>query len=363
MTGPTGSTEATFPVTVGPDLTHSGSWDAFVAKVAADGTGLLYAGYIGGADYDEGTGIAIDAAGNAYVTGTTASTEATFPVIVGPDLTHNGIYDGTYNAFVAKVRADGTGLVYAGYIGGAVGAEGVGIAVDAAGNAYVTGVTSSNQKTFPVTVGPDLTFNGFHDAFVAKVRADGTGLVYAGYIGGAGPEYGIGIAVDAAGNAYVTGTTTSTEATFPVTVGPDLTLDPGSWDAFVAKISAVDVVGIRGTLAIGEEPAVGITVRLRNKLTGAKVCCTRTDGTGTYQFDPGEGTYRIRTKSFEVLGPTRVSGTLEVQEAPAVGTKVRFKNLETGAKVSTLTDASGAFSFAGVEAGSYKIIIPRVTIP
>jgi hypothetical protein len=93
------------------------------------------------------------------------------------------------------------------------------------------------------------------------------------------------------------------------------------------------------------------------------VCCTRTDGTGTYQFDPGAGTYRIRIKPLEVPGPTTVSGTLEVKEAPSVGTKVRFKNLETGAKASTLTDASGAFSFAGVEAGSYKIIIPTVTVP
>jgi acyl-CoA hydrolase len=367
VTGYTSSNEATFPVRVGPDLTHNGNRDAFVAKVAADGTGLAYAGYIGGAGDDYGSGIAVDAAGNAYVTGFTTSIEATFPVRVGPDLTHNGGPDG----FVAKVRADGTGLVYAGYIGGAGYDVGSGIAVDAAGNAYVSGFTDSTEATFPVTVGPDLTHNGGRDAFAAKVRADGTGLIYAGYIGGAegdgvpglgGAGLGTGIAVDAAGNAYVAGGTLSTEATFPVRVGPDLTHNGGS-DAFVVKISAVGVIGIRGTLALGEAPAVGVTVRLRNKLNGAKVCCTRTDGTGTYQFDPGAGTYRIRIKPLEVPGPTTVSGTLEVKEAPSVGTKVRFKNLETGAKASTLTDASGAFSFAGVEAGSYKIIIPTVTVP
>ncbi|MGH8557260.1 MAG: SBBP repeat-containing protein, partial [Methylococcales bacterium] len=79
--------------------------------------------------------------------------------------------------------------------------------------------------TFPVKAGPDLTLNGdlYGDAFVAKVNAAGTGLVYAGYIGGNNSDYGFGIAVDIAGNAYVTGDTFSTEATFPVKAGPDLT--------------------------------------------------------------------------------------------------------------------------------------------
>ena len=234
VTGQTASTEATFPVIVGPDLTHNGIRDAFVAKVNAGGTALVYAGYIGGSRYDYGSGIAVDAAGNAYVTGSTESTEATFPVTVGPDLTSNG---GLRDAFVAKVNAGGTALVYAGYIGGSGYDYGYGIAVDAAGNAYVTGSTESTETTFPVTVGPDLTYNGISDAFVAKVNADGTALVYAGYIGGSRGDFGYGIAVDAAGNAYVAGNTTSTETTFPVTIGPDLTHN-GGYDAFVAKVNA-----------------------------------------------------------------------------------------------------------------------------
>jgi hypothetical protein len=129
------------------------------------------------------------------------------------------------------------GLVYAGYIGGSDGDdEAHGIAVDGAGNAYVTGFTYSSEATFPVAVGPDLTHNGGGDAFVAKVRADGAGLVYAGYIGGSSSERGYGIAVDGAGNAYVTGSTSSTEATFPVAVGPDLTYNGGMYDVFVAKV-------------------------------------------------------------------------------------------------------------------------------
>ncbi len=202
---------------------------------------VVYAGYIGGSGGDSGGGIAVDSAGNAYVTGHTFSDQATFPETVGPDLSYNGGFEG--DAFVAKVRADGTGLVYAGYIGGIRGEIGNGIAVDSAGNAYVTGYVDSDQVTFPVKGGPDLIHNGGTDAFVAKVRADGMGLVYAGYIGGSGTDISSGIAVDSAGNAYVTGQADSAQATFPVKRGPDLTHN-GDFDAFVAKIGGLPLAGI-----------------------------------------------------------------------------------------------------------------------
>jgi hypothetical protein len=127
-------------------------------------------------------------------------------------------------------------LVYAGYIGGS-GSDGAdGIAVDGSGAAYVTGWTNSDQSTFLVSSGPDLTYNGSWDAFVAKVRPDGTGLVYAGYIGGNYDDNGAGIAVDGRGAAYVTGITGSDQSSFPVTGGPGLTYNGGSTDAFVSKI-------------------------------------------------------------------------------------------------------------------------------
>ncbi len=234
VTGYTSSTQATFPVTVGPDLTHNGGlFDAFVAKISAAGTAFIYCGYIGGNGDDLGRGVAVDSSGNAYVTGNTSSTEATFPVTVGPDLTYNG--DG--DAFVAKVNAAGTALLYCGYIGGSGGDAGYGIAVDSSGNAYVTGLTESTEATFPVTVGPDLTYNGVRDAFVAKVNAAGTALLYCGYIGGGALDVGYGVAVDSLGNAYATGYTQSA-FTFPVTVGPDLTYNGGTYDAFVAKVNA-----------------------------------------------------------------------------------------------------------------------------
>jgi len=165
---------------------------------------LLYAGFLGGSGWDDGRGgIAVDASGSAYVTGRTWSSD--FPAVVGPDLSHNGGWD----AFVAKVNPSGTALVYAGFLGGSGDDVGFGIAVDASGNAYVTGRTGSSN--FPAVVGPDLSFNGYYDAFVAKVNPSGTALVYAGFLGGSGWDEGLGIAVDASGSAYVTGDTESSD--------------------------------------------------------------------------------------------------------------------------------------------------------
>jgi hypothetical protein len=235
VTGDTQSTETTFPVVVGPDLTVSAR-DAFVAKVNASGTGLVYCGFIGGSSYDYGHAIAVDDEGNAYIGGSTGSNQSSFPVSVGPDLTFNS---GTYDAFVAKVDASGTALLYCGYVGGSSQDRAFDIDVDDSRNAYLAGETSSTEATFPVSVGPDLTYNSGGDVFVAKVNVSGATLAYCGYIGGSGDEMGFGsIAVDDSGNAYVAGQTMSNETTFPVTVGPDLTYNGGTRDAFVAKVYA-----------------------------------------------------------------------------------------------------------------------------
>ncbi len=236
LTGSTDSDDLT--VTVGPDLDFNGSNDAFVAKVNASGSSLVYSGYLGGSSWDEGTGIAVDASGNAHVGGFTISDETTFPVTVGPDLTYNGAYE----AFVARVNAGGASLGYCGYIGGAGNEQVSAIALDAGGNAYVTGYTTSDESTFPVTIGPGLTYSGgfsYGDAFVARVAAAGTGLDYCGYIGGTGDDYGRGIAVDDSWQAIVTGHTESSEASFPVTVGPDLSIN-GGVDGFVVKVDFSD---------------------------------------------------------------------------------------------------------------------------
>ncbi|MEN3332353.1 MAG: hypothetical protein V7641_1718 [Blastocatellia bacterium] len=239
ISGATDSSEATFPVHVGPSLVHKGRSDAFIAKVNASGKKLIYSGYIGGAGEDVGARIAVDATGNAYITGATSSTEATFPVKVGPDLTYNGDGITAGDAFVAKLSPSGSDIIYCGYIGGAGGDAGLAIAVDDSGSAYVAGSTASSSASFAVNQGPSLTYNGgilFGDGFVAKVKADGTGLDFAGYMGGSADDIVTGIALDHAGNLYISGATTSAASSFPVAVGPRMT-SGGLQDAFVAKIT------------------------------------------------------------------------------------------------------------------------------
>ena len=182
VTGCAYSDERTFPVTLGPDLTYNGgTWDAFVAKVNASGSALVYCGYIGGAGADYGDDVAVDAVGNAHVAGTTESTEQTFPVTLGPDLTFNL---GFLDIFVAKVNTKGTGLVYCGYIGGDRVDHSPSVSVDGSGNVFVTGITLSHQFSFPVKVGPSLSHGGgVGDAFAAKVvltLLEGSGTIRPG---------------------------------------------------------------------------------------------------------------------------------------------------------------------------------------
>ncbi len=177
--------------------------DAFVARLRADGSALLYSTYLGGSNYDGGLGIAVDGAGNAFVTGWTASTN--FP-IANPLQSASG---GGYDAFVAKLRTDGTALDYATYLGGNGSEAGFGIAVDGAGNAFVGGYTSSTN--FPTANPLQSANHGRNDAFVARLRADGSALDYSTYLGGGSDDYGRGIAVDGAGHAFVTGETSSTD--------------------------------------------------------------------------------------------------------------------------------------------------------
>ena len=284
VTGGTASDERTFPVAAGPDLTFNGRVDAFVVKLGASGSTVLFAGYLGGANLDFAEGIALGPGGEIFLTGVTQSTHKTFPVKVGPDVTFNGQFD----TFVAAVKpvfdpfalTVQDNLIYAGYIGGRGDDIGVfggpgpragftsgHIAVDADGAAYISGITKSDQRTFPngdgfgSIVGFDRMHNGGTDAFVVKVAPGGASLEYATYLGGAGDDQGFGMAVDAAGAAYLTGNTNSDERTFPVRVGPDLTFN-GDTDAFVAKLSpdgtALEYAGYLG--GAGLDQGLGVVL-------------------------------------------------------------------------------------------------------
>ena len=242
VTGQTAS--ESFPITPGSfsNLYH-GESDAFVAKLSADGSLLLYAAYLGGDKGDYGMGIAVDSAGGAFVAGSTASPN--FPVTAGAfDTTYTGA--GYTDPFVARVTPDGTALVYATYLGGdgMFNDEGRAIAVDASGNAYVTGWTLAAD--FPVTPGAFQPVRGSDwDAFVTKVAPDGGALSYSSYLGGDGTDTGYGIAVDSSGRAYVTGGTSS--ANFPVTPGAFQPVRSGGSDAFIARISSGGTTLLDGT--------------------------------------------------------------------------------------------------------------------
>jgi Beta-propeller repeat len=195
--------------------------------------GLAYSTFLGESGHDHGYGIAVDAAGDAYVTGLTESMD--FP-------TTARAFDRSYNgrggdAFVTKLNASGSALVYTTFLGGRRNDFGYGIAVDRAGNAYVTGSTKS--RNFPTTRRAfDRSYNrGGWDAFVTKLNPAGTALVYSTYLGEKVGHEGHGIAIDQAGNAYVTGRTESVR--FPTTPGAfDPSYNGGGGDAFVAKVSA-----------------------------------------------------------------------------------------------------------------------------
>ncbi len=222
---------ADFPVVTGAlqGALAAGSFgpanDAFVAKVATDGSKLVYATYLGGNGDDRATGIAVDSTGAAYVAGSTTSTN--FPIVGGFQATLAGATD----AFVAKLNPAGSALVYSTYLGGSKDDRATAIAVDSAGEAFVSGVTGSSD--FVVT-GPQTTFGGQTDGFAVAIKADGTGRLYSTYIGGSGLDQANGIALDPVGNAYVAGTTSSTD--LPATTGALQTTLSGGSDGFVAEV-------------------------------------------------------------------------------------------------------------------------------
>jgi len=249
VTGYTWSTN--YDVTPGAFQTTNEGWeDVFVTKLNAAGTALVYSTYIGGSDGDEGTAIAVDGSGNAYVTGYTWSTN--YDVKPGAFQTTNG---GRRDVFVTKLNATGTALVYSTYIGGNSDEEGRGIAVDGSGNAYVTGYTESTN--YDVTPGAFQTDGGgfYPDVFVTKLNAAGTALVYSTYIGGSGDERGHAIAVDGSGNAYVTGYTFSTD--YDVTPGAFQTTNEGGLDVFVTKLNATGTALVYSTYIGGSRDDYG----------------------------------------------------------------------------------------------------------
>ncbi|HVZ40363.1 MAG TPA: SBBP repeat-containing protein [Candidatus Kapabacteria bacterium] len=297
VTGYTGAT--VFPTSLGAyQGGRSGaSTDAFVTKLAPNGRTLVYSTYLGGTTDDAGTSIAVDAAGAIYVAGYTYSTD--FPIKTAPQTTLGGVRDAfvtkldplgitpasqlvysTYlgggaldfatalavhngeayvtgltasndfptvtpfqagasasgDIFITHLSAAGSTILGSTYLGGGKNEEACGIAVDQFGSAYVAGLTYSlDFPTHGVSTPYDATDNGNNEAFVVKLTANMNTLLYGTYLGGSGDDYAYGIAVDAAGDAFVTGRTKSSD--FPVTPGAyGARYNGGGGDIFMSKL-------------------------------------------------------------------------------------------------------------------------------
>lgn len=242
-----------FPVTAGAfqaQLKSQLRGNVFVTKLNPSGSGLVYSTYVGGSNTDTAAAIALDDAGDAYVAGTTFSSD--FPVTSGAFQTVKNA-ESSNTGFITKLNPDGSGLVYSTYLGGSGGDAANAIALDQAGNAYVAG--SAYSPDFPVTEGAFQTKNNAvanyaSNAFITKLNATGAALVYSTYLGGSGihningyndyGDYATAIAVDPFGNGYVTGSTYSLD--FPVRAWAFQTKNNGAAhsvpNAFVTKLNS-----------------------------------------------------------------------------------------------------------------------------
>jgi len=238
----TGWASPGFPTTAGSLQTVAANSQTsneapFVAKFNSTGTALLYCTYLSGSRTDSAEGIALDANGDAFVVGSTSSTD--FPITPGVLQSKNNASELT--GFVAALNDSGTSLLYSTYLGGNTSTSVNKVVIDSSGNAYLTG--STQDTNFPTTQGayrttaPAKTTVDSNSAFVAKLNPTGTNLVYSTYLGGSQTDAALAIAVDGAGEAYVGGNTTSND--FPVTPGAiQITRESTNRQAgFVAKLN------------------------------------------------------------------------------------------------------------------------------
>ena len=240
---------ADFPTTRGAYETtyRGGDTDGFITKLNAAGL-PVYSTYLGGSDQEYNFGIAVDGQSNVYVTGFTCSSDfPTTPGALQPTSSEG------CKAFVTKLDVTGSAPVYSTYVGAGVGS---GIAVDALGNAYITG---SAEPGFPTTPGAfQTTAVGYYRAFVSKLNATGSVLVYSTYLSGSYVDIGLGIAVDSSGSAYVTGRAASTD--FPTT--PDALQASGSHNAFFSKLNATGSVLLYSTYLGGPAESEGRSIAI-----------------------------------------------------------------------------------------------------
>ena len=257
------ATSSDFPLAAPYQSTNTFGFTAFVTKLNAAGTALVYSTYLGGTRGDHGHGIAVDGSGNAYVVGETTSKD--FPVTAGAfQTTSIAASNGAQSVFVAKLNPAGSALVYSTFLSGSgvgvFGDVGTCVVLDSLGDAYVAG--SATSTDFPVTGGAYQKTNlgaagTTSNAFVTKLNPAGSALLYSTYIGGSGNkvvgDQANALAVDGSGNAYMTGYTYS--ANFPTTPGAFQTTNhdavSGGYNAFVTKLNPAGSALVYSTLLGG----------------------------------------------------------------------------------------------------------------
>jgi len=217
-----------FPTAAAFQAAKGALQDAFVTKINAGGTAWVYSTYLGGSGADEGYGIAVDASGNAYVTGYTTSND--FPM----QSPLQGSNHGNVDAFVTKINPAGSALVYSTFLGGGDTDFGNAVAVDSSGSAYVTGDTRSKDFPLANAIKATLGSTGVNDVFVTKLDPAGSALMYSTYLGGGSQDDPYAVAVDKAGNAWITGRTNSSD--YPLANAIQATRF--AFDMFVTELNA-----------------------------------------------------------------------------------------------------------------------------
>lgn len=215
---------------------------------------FIYSTYLGGTNGETGYSIEYDSTGNAYVTGIVRSID--FPTTAG---CWDDVYNTDWDVFVTKYDPSGSNLLYSTFVGGDLAEVGYGIDIDSSNNAYVTGYTASSD--FPFTLGAnDTTHNGGNDAFIFRLNAAGSNLVYSTFLGGSGSDVGYGIYVDVSLNAFITGSTTS--ANYPIISGAFDNSHNGGQDIMVSKLDGTGATLLKSTFigSTGDDIGNAITI-------------------------------------------------------------------------------------------------------
>jgi photosystem II stability/assembly factor-like uncharacterized protein len=373
LTGVTDSTD--YPRQSALQQTLKGAGDVFITKFNPQGTALTYSTYLGGTGEDVALGIALDPSKNIYLTGYTYSSD--YPTLNAAHPTSGGGVD----AFVTKVNAVGSSLVYSTYMGGSRGEEGAGIALGADNSAYITGYTSSTN--FPIINAIQPTNAGGVDAIIFKLNPAGSAVNYATYLGGGsgtfgGADYGQGIVVDSTGNAITLGRTYSDN--FPV-INPIGSASASDDSSFLAKISesgSQTLYHISGRIEsnVGN-PLYDVTLTL----SGSQTATTTSGSLYTFTGLAAGGTYTVTpTRTGMTFDPPSVTftnlqsdQTADFMQAPrsyhingritdAQGHGIPNVTVDIGGyyyPIERYTDAQGNFGLMYLEGGRTYTVTPR----